>query len=182
VGLGFFSVSLLDADPVAAASSTTSSTTSGAATTPAPTPTAGTAGPSPVVLTGQQETDGGTVYGSCTDGVLQFGSAPAAGWTVDDSSDVSSLVELKGGDRRIHVTATCGPTGPVFSVSVDGDDDSPAVTPAPAAPGTGTAPAVSPAPTAGVTPDDHGSGGHGSDDSGSDDSGGHGSGGHGSDD
>ena len=167
VGLGFFAVGLLDADPIPAAAA---STVTG---TPEVTPTAGAPSSTSTTLTGQQVTDGGTVYGSCTDGVAQLGSAPAAGWTVDDSSTVTA-VELESGDRRIHVTATCGPAGPVFVVSSDGDDDTPAVTPAPS---------VSPAPT----PDDHGSDDDvpeispspTTDDHGS---GGHGSGGHGSDD
>ena len=179
VGLGFFSVSLLDADPVSASSSTPSSsaTTTAATTTPgsaSTTPAASTAGGQQ--LTGQQVTEAGTVYGSCVDGLPQAASAPAAGWEVDDSS-TSTDVEFKAGDRRIHVVVTCTPTGPAFAVVAGGDDDGVQTTPSP---GSGS-PATQ---TAGVTPDDHGSGGHGSDDTGPDDfgSGGHGSGGHGSDD
>lgn len=184
VGLGFFAVGLLDADPVPASAATTL-TTSSAAPSTSSTPSASSApGTSPAAaLTGQQVTDGGTVYGSCIAGALQLASAPAAGWEVDDSS-TPTAVELKGGDRRIHVTATCGPDGPVFSVAEGGDDDGtddrggdddrPAGTTAPSSTSASSSSAASP------SADDHG--GHGSDDTGSDDSSGRGSGGHGSDD
>ncbi|SDG34414.1 hypothetical protein [Klenkia brasiliensis] len=186
VGLGFFAVGLLDADPVPASAATALPTAAVTPSTSSPSTTSSSPQVTPpAALTGQYVTDGGTVYGSCVGGELQLGSAPAPGWEVDDSS-TAGAVELKGGDRRIHVTATCGPGGPVFSVAEGGDDDGsddrggdddrPAVTPAPS-----TRPAPTTATTtAEVTPDDHG--GRGSDDSGSDDSSGRGSGGHGSDD
>jgi len=182
VGLGFFAVGLLDADPVPA-SATAPVTVPAPEVTPSASPSADSAPQvSPAApLTGQQATDGGTVYGACADGEMTLAGAPAAGWEVDDSS-TASAIELKGGDRRIHVTATCGPTGPVFSVAEGGsggDDDAPAVTPAPAPPAVTPAPSA-PAVTAAPSADDHG--GHGSDDAGPDDSGGRGSGGHGSDD
>lgn len=193
VGLGFFAVGLLDADPVPASAATPVTTAAATPSTAGPSTPGSAQTTAAAPLTGQEVTEGGTVYGSCIDGALQLGSAPAAGWEVDDSS-TPTAVELKGGDRRIHVTATCGPTGPVFTVAQGGDDrtgddrtgddsgeddDRPAVTPAPAS----TASSTSATGTASPTADDHGgSGGHGSDDSGSDDSSGRGSGGHGSDD
>ncbi len=184
VGLGFVALSLLDGGPtpVVEQSASTGAAETGAAGTsssaPATTTSAAPGATGATTLTGEQATAAGTVFGSCTAGQLTLGSAPMAGWQVDDSPDPGS-VELRSGERKVEVHAVCGPTGPTFVVedstagatASHSDDDARTTAPAP-----GPAPAV---PTQHDVDDDNGSGGHGADDSGADDSG---SGGHGSDD
>jgi hypothetical protein len=180
VGLGFLAVSLVDASaspgtiPVAA--TTTSSTGPSTPTVPAPEATSG-----------EHVTVGGTVFASCAGGSLSLGSAPAAGWWVDDSDDPGE-VEFKNGAQKVEVYTACVGSAPQFSVEGPRADDSgrddgsssPAVTPS-----------GSPSSSSGRDDSGHddsddssgrGGGGHGSDDPPGDDSSGRGGGGHGSDD
>ena len=107
----------------------------------------------------EMATAGGTVYASCAGGTPDLASAPAAGWSVDDSSDPGK-VEFRSGTQQVEVRVTCVAGAPQFAVEG------------------GTAAATSPsAPSA--TQDS--GGGHGADDPAGDDSSGRGGGGHGSD-
>jgi hypothetical protein len=202
VGLGFLAVSLVDASaatPLPALDSSVTTLSAGGPSPAPPTsslPSPATDSPAPVAA-GQQVTAGGTVYGSCADGVPVLASAPAAGWSLDDSND-AGRVEFGNGAQKIEVRVSC--VGGVAQFSVEGPraedsgggsgsgarsgnpvDHSSSTAPVPAA---GTASSVD--DSAGRT-----GGGHGADDGiGSapsapapepgDDSGGHG-GGHGSD-
>src|SRR5512133_3786100 len=79
VGLGFLAVSLVGASasparPVAA-------TTAGTATATA------TGAPTAPSSTGEYATHGGTVFADCASGSPVLAGVPAAGWTVDDSTD-----------------------------------------------------------------------------------------------
>ena len=147
VGLGFLAVSLVGASASPAPVSTAPTTSSAAPTT---------AGVSPA---DEMATAGGTVYASCAGGTPDLASAPAAGWSVDDSSDPGK-VEFRSGTQQVEVRVTCVAGAPQFAVEG------------------GTAAATSPsAPSA--TQDS--GGGHGADDPAGDDSSGRGGGGHGSD-
>jgi hypothetical protein len=198
VGLGFLAISLVDAsastgDQTAAASLTAVS--SGGAPS-----TATSTGPPAAVPAGQQLTDGGTVYGSCADGVPVLASAPAAGWWLDDSGDAGE-VEFENGTLKIQVHVTCVDGAARFSVEGpradqgSGDDGS---APATATPSSDDGPSTAPGPSTATLDDSDGrsGGGHGADDgpratavpsaasaaSSADDSSGRGGGGHGSDD
>jgi hypothetical protein len=133
VGLGFLAVSLVDAS---ASSGTADLTTSSVGTPTAAAPV--TQSPE-AVPAGQQVTLGGTVYGSCENGVPVLASAPAAGWWLDDSDDAAEAA-FEDGTLKIEVKVACVDGVPQFSVegprrdSSQGGDDG--VTSAPAAPTT----------------------------------------------
>jgi hypothetical protein len=187
VGVGFLAVSLVDAS---AAPETQPLAAIGTSTTSA----APTTAPSGVTA-GEQQTVGGTVYASCAGGMPDLASAPAPGWTVDDSSGPAH-VEFKTGTQKVEIAVSCVEGSPAFVVEGPRTDD-----------GGGSSGSTSPgsagssAPSSSAGTDDsggddssgRGSGGggaggsdssgsgHGSDDPAGDDSGG-GGGGHGSDD
>jgi hypothetical protein len=192
VGLGFLAISLVDASASTDRHAVTASLT--ALTGPeTAAPSAPTQAPAPVPA-GQQVTAGGTVYGSCADGVPVLASAPAAGWWLDGSSDAGE-VEFGNGTQQIQVHLTCVGGTAQFTVegprahdsSGHGSDDVGS-----SAPSASTT--VPSAPTAAPPVDDsdgRSGGGHGSDDgpgtpapsaATGDDSDGRSGGGHGSDD
>jgi hypothetical protein len=176
VGLGFLAVSLVDASaspgtrPVAA--TTTSSTGSSTPTVAVPGPTSG-----------EHVTVGGTVFASCAGGSLSLGSAPAAGWWVDDSDDPGE-VEFKNGTQKVEVHTVCVGSVPQFSVEGPRADDSRREdgSSSPASPSSGSPGSSSGRDDSGHDSSGRGGGGHGSDDPPGDDSSGRSGGGHGSDD
>jgi hypothetical protein len=154
VGLGFLAVSLVDAS---ASSGTATLTTSSGGTPTAVAPVTD----SPAAETapaGQQVTLGGTVYGSCENGVPVLASAPAAGWWLDDSNDVGEA-EFENGTLKIEVKVNCVDGVPQFFVegprndsSHGGEDRST------------SSPSVTTSPSSGDDSDGRVGGGHGSDD------------------
>jgi|tagenome__1003787_1003787.scaffolds.fasta_scaffold20713547_2 hypothetical protein len=150
VGLGFLAVSLVGASASPAPVSAAGTTTSAQPAPPSGAPSA----------SGEQATAGGTVYASCAAGAPDVASAPAAGWSVDDSSEPGK-VEFRSGTARVEVRVTCAGGAPQFSV----EDRT----------------ATSPSVPAGPSATEDSGGGHGSDDPPGDDSSGRGGGGHGSD-
>ena len=130
VGVGFLAVSLINASafPQPGLPALSSATEA--------------ADPSAASAAGEQSTPGGTVYATCTGGTAELAGAPAAGWTVEKSSD---HVEFRNGSAKIEVRADCSTGSPQFVVE-NGD-------------GAGT----TPEPTSSTGVDDHG-GSHGSDD------------------
>ena len=202
VGLGFLAVSLVDAS--ASPGTATVSTSSGGS----PTAAAVTGSPTAAPAAGQQVTLGGTVYGSCENGVPVLASAPAAGWWLDDSNDVGEA-EFENGTLKIEVKVSCVDGSPQFFVegprdeSRHGGEDRTSAAPSAGPSSAGSSSSSSSGSSSGPTSSSSSSsssgddsdgrvgGGHGSDDSGSDDSGaddsgddssGRGGGGHGSDD
>jgi hypothetical protein len=167
VGLGFLAISLVGASASPggqALAASSSPESSGGATTTAAAPT----DPAAPVATGQHATEGGTVYGSCADGVPVLASAPAVGWWLDDSS-APGQVEFTNGASRIEVHVICVDGAAQFSVEGPRADDSG---------GHGSDDAGNPAP-AGTT---HSSGDDSRTRASGDDSSGRSGGGHGSDD
>ena len=156
VGLGFLAVSLVDAS-ASTAVPTLGVTASATGAPDSPTPS------------GQQVTEGGTVYASCTAGVPVLASAPAAGWWLDDSQDVGKA-EFENGTSEIEVRATCVDGVVQFVVEGPQPDDSGggrATTPAPgSAPAASTvsSPADDSTHPGGDDSDGRSGGGHGSDD------------------
>lgn len=116
VGLGFLAVSLLGSGVAASPSSDSTAVASAAGS-----PTNPTATPAPAA-NGERSTEGGTVFATCSDGVLSLASAPATGWWVDDSPDVNE-VEFENGASKIEVYAACTPGGPSFTVEGPRVDD-----------------------------------------------------------
>jgi hypothetical protein len=152
VGLGFLAVSLVGASASPAPVSVASTTTSTSAA-----PAAGA-----VPATGEMATVGGAVYASCVGSAPDLASAPAAGWSVDDSS-APGQVEFRSATQKVDVHVTCVDGGPQFTLEG------------------GTAATSSPSAPSPAAPTSTDSGGHGADDAPGDDSSGRGGGGHGSD-
>src|SRR3954466_9325828 len=127
VGLGFLAISLVDASASPGGQPVVAALTSGSDDSPstsAVTATSGaeaTSSPAPVP-SGQQATEGGTVYGSCDGGVPVVASAPAAGWWLDDSSDPAKI-EFQNGTQQIEVRVTCVDGVAQFSVEGPRTDD-----------------------------------------------------------
>jgi hypothetical protein len=159
VGLGFLAISLVDASASSGTQTVASSVTgTDSSEGAAPAPSERTNSPA-AVAEGQQVTDGGTVYGSCADGVPVLASAPVAGWWVDDSSDAGQ-VEFQNGTLKIEVHIACVDGAAQFSVEGPRADDSG---------GHGSDDGATPAPAAtthasGDDSDGRSGGGHGSDD------------------
>jgi hypothetical protein len=144
VGLGFLAISFVDAS-ASPGTATVAAATSAPDDSGAPSAASSTAPATDStvpVAAGQQVTEGGTVYGSCTGGDPVLASAPAAGWWLDDSSNAGTI-EFRDGTQRIEVRITCVDGSARFSVEGPRADDSHGGgggTPGPAA--TTTQPAV----------------------------------------
>jgi hypothetical protein len=102
VALGSVAVSLADAAPrTRPAVPATASASDGPATVPAPS------------ATEEHATAGGTVFATCSSGVLEIGTAPASGWQLDDQ-DQHGEVEFESTTQRVEVHVACVGSVPVF--------------------------------------------------------------------
>ena len=135
VGLGFLAVSLVGADaspvaqpaatePVTAAPSASSPSGSGSDDVAAPTPTSPPSVTVSASASGEYATVGGTVSASCDGGLLQVGTAPAAGWWLDDQ-DQHGEVEFESPTHEVEVHVACDDGVPAFrdeGVRAGGDE------------------------------------------------------------